>query len=137
MCTHAHACTHIHAHAHTHTHTHTHTRIYIHTHTHAHTHTHRAPGPEPPMPVLLDSGRRVEGRGGRGVQEGYALQDLERRLQSLEQQVHTLRQAVMQQGGRGNTSNQGFGVWPALTFATWLLVPLVVVFMAHYKKLSH
>ena len=104
-------------------------------HTHTHAYTHRALGPEPPMPVPLDSGRRAEGRG--GVQEGYDLQDLERRVHSLEQQVHTLRQAVMQQGGRGSAPHQGFGVWPALTFAAWLLVPLVVVFMAHYKKLSH
>ena len=65
------------------------------------------------------------------------LQGLERRLGSLESQVKGLRRAVLQQaggGGGGGRRSEGSRVWYALTFAGWLMVPLVVVFMFHYRK---
>ena len=65
------------------------------------------------------------------------LESLGRRVQSLEQQMQTLRQAVIQQSGPSSSGRQGYSVWNALTFAGWLMVPLVVVFMFHYRKTSH
>ena len=67
------------------------------------------------------------------------IRNLDRRLQSLEQQMRTVRQAVLQQrNNRGSGSqNQGSRVWYVLTFAGWVMVPLVVVFMFHYRKTAH
>ena len=65
------------------------------------------------------------------------LQAVEQRLQSLESQVKGLQRVVVQQaggGGGGRRRNEGSRVWYALTFAGWLMVPLVVVFMFHYRK---
>ena len=65
------------------------------------------------------------------------LQNLDRRVQSLEQQMRSVKQAVLQQNSRGTPGRRGYGVWHALTFAGWLMVPLVVVFMFHYRKTTH
>ena len=65
------------------------------------------------------------------------LQSCERRLQSLESQVKYLQRAVLQGGaggGGGGRRGEGSRVWYVLTFAGWLMVPLVVVFMFHYRK---
>ena len=63
------------------------------------------------------------------------LLNLEWRLQTVEQKVRGLQQAMLQQAaGGGARRNEGSRVWYALTFAGWLMVPLVVVFMFHYRK---
>lgn len=68
------------------------------------------------------------------------LRNLDRRVQSLEYQMKTVQQAVLKQAsssGGSNRQNTGSRVWNALTFAGWLMVPLVVVFMFHYHKTTH
>ena len=62
------------------------------------------------------------------------LRGFERRLQGLEVQVRGLQQAVLQGGGGARRRGEGSRVWYALTFTGWLMVPLVVVFMFHYRK---
>ena len=65
------------------------------------------------------------------------LQNLDRRVQSLEQQMRSVKQVVLQQNSWGTPERRGYGVWNALTFAGWLMVPLIVVFMFHYRKTAH
>lgn len=56
------------------------------------------------------------------------LLELEMRVQSLENEV--ARVAV----GSGGSRNGPNRFWYVLTFAGWMMVPLIVVYVFHYKK---
>lgn len=58
---------------------------------------------------------------------------LERRVKSLEQRVDRLTETVIRRDG-GATLRQGNGFWYVMTFAGWMMVPLIVAFMYHYRK---
>ena len=86
---------------------------------------------------VSDTRAPPEGLGPPGGVERVITQNLERRVHNLEQQMTSLRQVVMQKGSHAGPASQGHSVWSALTFAGWLMVPLVVVFMYHYRKTAH
>ena len=60
--------------------------------------------------------------------------DLEVRVQVLEEKVQRLSEAL----GSGEVflfaPRQGNGVWTVLSFASWIMVPLICVFMYQYKR---
>ena len=60
--------------------------------------------------------------------------DFERRVRTLEQQVQRLTETIVRRDGASNPRQGGNGFWYVLTFAGWMMVPLVVAFMYHYKK---
>ena len=59
---------------------------------------------------------------------------LERRVRSLEERVDRLTEVVVHRGA--SAPAQGNRFWYALTLAGWVMVPLIVVYMFHYKKTS-
>ena len=71
-----------------------------------------------------------------GVQASPTLVDLERRVRTLEHQVQRLTNTVVNSrpATQSSASSQGNGFWYVLTFTGWMMVPLVVVFMYHFKK---
>ena len=63
-----------------------------------------------------------------------SLTELERRVRTLEHQVQRLTNTVVNSRSVTQSSSQGNGFWYVLTFTGWMMVPLVVVFMYHFKK---
>lgn len=67
-------------------------------------------------------------------QDKIAHDNLEQRVQVLEEKVQRLNEAL----GSGEVlflgPRQGNGFWTVLSFASWIMVPLVFVFMYQYKK---
>ena len=91
-----------------------------HAHTHTHIHTHRTQ--EQVLPLK--------------VQEGYhsAIADLDKRVKTLEQQVQRLKDIAVNRGGPSGQVKQGNNFWYVLTFAGWMMVPLIVVYMYRYRR---
>ena len=73
-----------------------------------------------------------------GGQVSPSMVDLERRVRTLEHQVQRLTNSVVNSrpaaAAQSSASNQGNGFWYVLTFTGWMMVPLVAVFMYHFKK---
>ena len=65
-----------------------------------------------------------------------ALVDLERRVRTLEHQVQRLTNTLVSSrpGTASAGSNRGNNFWNVVTFTGWVMVPLIVVFMYHFKK---
>lgn len=61
-----------------------------------------------------------------------AAPELEARVRSLEQRMDRLTEAVVRRDGAEQRKGNGF--WTVLTFAGWIMVPLVVVYLYHYRK---
>ena len=59
---------------------------------------------------------------------------LERRVKSLEQRVDRLTDTVIRRDSGGSLRQGNNGFWYVMTFAGWMMVPLIVAFMYHYKK---
>lgn len=59
--------------------------------------------------------------------------DLDRRVASLEEKVQRLTETVIRRDS-SDSQSQGNGFWYVLTFAGWIMVPLAIVFMFHYRK---
>ncbi len=58
--------------------------------------------------------------------------ELEGRVRVLEQRVDRLTDAALR---RDSTRQQkGNGFWNVVTFAGWIMVPLIVVYLYHYRK---
>lgn len=58
--------------------------------------------------------------------------ELQYRLGSLEERVKRLEEGGM---SRASSSSSGPGrFWYALTFSSWMMVPLIVVFLMYYKR---
>ena len=58
---------------------------------------------------------------------------LERRVKSLEQRVDRLTEIAIHRDS-GGSPRQGNGFWYVMTFAGWMMVPLIVAFMYQYRK---
>ena len=82
---------------------------------HSHTHT-------PSDAAAMQSAEQAE------------LLDLHRRVSNLEQQVQRLTETVVRRDSSSASAARGNSFWYALTFAGWVMVPLVVVYMFHYRK---
>ena len=52
------------------------------------------------------------------------------RLLNLETKVQNLENSVAHAGSRGGPGR----FWYILSFASWMMVPLIVVYVFHYKK---
>ncbi|XP_011405568.1 PREDICTED: uncharacterized protein LOC105313665 [Amphimedon queenslandica] len=96
------------------------------------------------------SSSHVTGRGGVGILSSSAEEqsiqpeeipyagsvDINQRLESLEERVRKIEEW---EGLRniGHTSSGGPGkFWYAVTFSSWMMVPLIVVFLMYYKRQS-
>ena len=64
----------------------------------------------------------------------HDIADLERRVKSLEQKVQKVTEAVVRRDNTLSDSRQGSRFWYVLTLAGWMMVPLIVTFMYHYRK---
>lgn len=65
--------------------------------------------------------------------------DIERRLRTLENKVQRLTETVLNHQDNlrragSNDDSGGNGFWYVMTFAGWMMVPLIVVFMYRFKK---
>ena len=67
------------------------------------------------------------------IQESPALTDLDRRVRSLEQQVQRLRDVAVNRSVPGETKQRN-NVWYVLTFAGWMMIPLIVMYMNRYRR---
>ena len=70
------------------------------------------------------------------VQEGHhpAIADLDKRVRTLEQQVQRLKDIAVNRGGPAGQAKQGNNFWYVLTFAGWMMIPLIVVYMYRYRR---
>lgn len=59
--------------------------------------------------------------------------ELQYRLESLEERVKRLEEGGMSRVGSSSSSGPG-RFWYALTFSSWMMVPLIVVFLMYYKR---
>lgn len=64
--------------------------------------------------------------------EGHVSPQLAQRVLDLEQQVQRLEADLARMGGTSRGGPSQF--WYIVTFAGWMMVPLIVVCMYHYKK---
>ncbi len=58
--------------------------------------------------------------------------ELEARVRLLEQRVDRLTEAVVRTDTMGQQKGNGF--WTVVTFAGWIMVPLIVVYLYHFRK---
>lgn len=60
--------------------------------------------------------------------------ELQYRLESLEERVKRLEEGGMSRVGSSSSSSGPGRFWYALTFSSWMMVPLIVVFLMYYKR---
>lgn len=63
-----------------------------------------------------------------------AIVDLNQRVRTLEQQVQRLRDVAVTRGGSVHSAKDGNRFWYVVTFAGWMMVPLIMAFMYRYRK---
>ena len=61
-------------------------------------------------------------------------EDISQRLHILEERVETLENRVGQISGNSSSGPSRF--WYVVTFSSWMMVPLAVVFMFYYRRNS-
>ena len=64
--------------------------------------------------------------------EGQLSPHLAQTVFALEQRVQRLEDDVARMGGTTGSAPSRF--WYIVTFAGWMMVPLIVVYMYHYKR---
>ena len=63
-----------------------------------------------------------------------AIVDLDMRVRTLEQQVQRLKDVAVNRGGVVHPDRGGNNFWYVVTFAGWMMVPLIVAYMYRYKR---
>lgn len=75
-------------------------------------------------------------RNSAGGLQNTNIPDVERRLRTLENKVQRLTETFLNhQDNRriGDSCDGGNGFWYVMSFAGWMMVPLIVAFMYRYK----
>lgn len=67
-------------------------------------------------------------------QDKKVYSDLEQRVQVLEEKVQRLNEALGSVEMLSLGPRHGNGFWSVLSFASWIMVPLICVFMYQYKR---